>query len=116
MTKLQEIRSLQPYLPDRIEDIKSIKECFINDDYNAHHSVIAILTDTIGDYQVIRKFDIEIDLNMDWEYEIIDSLSEEERKEYLDEDECLTDNFYETFVNEDNLCSHLASLLSCGLE
>lgn len=103
MTKLQEIRSLQPYLPDRINDIKSIKECFINDDYNAHHSVIAILTDTIGDYQVIRKFDIEIDLNMDWEYEIIDSLSEEERKEYLDEDECLTDNFYETFVNEDNL-------------
>ena len=103
MTKLQEIRALQSLLPDRIKEIQNMQECCVDGEYTDHHCVTVFGTDTIGDYQVIRKFDVEIDVNMNWEYDLIYSLPEKEQKRYLDEHECINDNFYEIYPYEENL-------------
>ena len=103
MTKLQEIRALQSLLPDRTKEIQSMQECCVDGEYTDHHCVTVFGTDTIGNYQVIRKFDVEIDVNMNWEYDLIYSLPEKEQKRYLDEHECINDNFYETYPYEENL-------------
>ena len=85
MTKLQEILALQKQLPDRTELIDSMKYHAIDEEWTAHHSTIVGCSDTIGDYQVIRKFDVEIEPDMNWEENLIDQMHPEDQKRYLDE-------------------------------
>ena len=101
MTKLQEILQLQKLLPDRTGDIHEMKEACPDHQYDAHHAITVYASDTIGDYQVIRKYDVEIDPNMGWEYDLIDRLTEDEKKYVLDSDEEINDNFYETYNPEE---------------
>lgn len=98
MTKLQEIRALQKQLPDRTDLIEDMKYHAVDDEWTAHHSTIVGCSDTIGDYQVIRKFDLEIDCDMDWEEHLLETMSENERKRYIDTSgEINLDNLYEDY-------------------
>ena len=84
MTKLQEILALQKQLPCLDEEIKSMQEAVIDGEYDAHHAVDVWASCTIGDYQVLRRYDIEIDVNMNWEYDLIETLPEEQRNAVVD--------------------------------
>lgn len=101
MTKLQEILALQKQLPCLDEEIKNIQEAVIDDEYDAHHAVDVWASCTIGDYQVLRRYDIEIDVNMNWEYDLIETLPEDQRNAVVDENDELRDNFYELYPPED---------------
>ena len=97
MTKLQEIRMLQKKLPDRTELIDSMKYHAIDEQWTAHHSTIVGCSDTIGDYQVIRKFDIEIEPDYDWENRVFEEMDPQERKRYMDGNEIDIDRLYSDF-------------------
>ena len=98
MTKLKEILRLQKQLPDRTDLIEDIKYHAIDVEWTAHHSTIVGCSDTIGDYQVIRKFDIEIEPDFNWEEHLIDEMCEAEKKRYLDKNgEINLDNLYEDY-------------------
>ena len=104
MTKLQEIRSLQKQLPCRDYIIAEHYYSFVNDEYTAHHCNSAVLSETIGDWQVFRKFDIEIEVNMDWEYEKFESMSKKEKKKFMDSTgELDIDKLYEEYEPYENM-------------
>ena len=97
MGKITDIRALQKLLPDRLDAIREIQHDVVMCEWDAHHAVTVIGSDCIGDYQVIRKFDIEIEPNMNWEYDLLDTLTDDEKKYVTDEDGEINDNFYETY-------------------
>ena len=66
MTKLQQILALQKQLPCLDEEIQSMQEAVIDGEYDAHHAVDVWASCTVGDYQVLRRCDIEVDVNMNW--------------------------------------------------
>ncbi len=107
MTKLQEILALQKQLPDRTEEIEAMKYHAIDEEWQAHHAATAIISDTIGDYQVMRKFDIEIDFYMDWEERVLEKMSEKQRLKYLPKgsDDIDLDSLYEDYDFYENAYS-----------
>lgn len=105
MTKLQEIRALQKQLPCLDDEISEMKEAVVDGEYDAHHAVDVWASCTIGDYQVLRRYDIEVDVNINWEADLIEMLPEDHRKCVVDENGDIMDNFYELYPPEDHMYS-----------
>ena len=101
MTKLQEIRALQKQLPCLDEEITAMQEAVADEQYTAHHAVDVWASCTIGDYQVLRKYDVEIEVNTDWENDLLEQLPKKERQKFLNKNGDLLDEFYETYLPED---------------
>lgn len=104
MSKYLDIIRLKNQLPDRMQLIQSMQYNGIDHQYDCHHCFDVLLSDTIGDYQIIRKFDIEVDVNMNWDYDLVEGMPDNEKQRFLDNnDDIKYEELYEEYDPYENM-------------
>lgn len=85
----KKIRRLQSKLTDCKDMLEEIKLYCVDGEYDAHHCNFYTVNETIDDYQVLRKFDIEVE-----PIDPLDKATPEELKEY-EREERENNGFYD---------------------
>lgn len=96
----QTIKDLQSKLSDCTLMLDNLKCLVVDGEWDAHHCGFYTVNETVGDYQVVRKFDIEVE-----PVDPLDRATEEELKEYEEESE-KSNGFYDEVF--ERICDRLS--------